>query len=112
MKASIMAARRQDAHDRLVLEAQCLTAVLGLPDPIGLEPQERNPAVRQLKRDEFLGSLLAQVRVRVLDGQTAVTQLDGSLTQAEILAIPGLTATSKKAIEAYFASLENDAGSD
>jgi hypothetical protein len=115
MKQTIMAARRQNAHNRLVLECQRLAAVLGLPDPLGLETQERQPAVRQLRRDEFLGEFLTNVRVKVLDGPTAVTQLEqaeGYLSQAEILAIPGLTATSKKAIEAYFASLENDARTD
>ena len=111
MKQTIMAARRQEAHDRLVREAQRLAAVLGLPDPVGLEPQERQPAVRQLKRDEYLGDFLAQVRT-ALPAPATLEQAEGYLNRAEILAIPDLTKTSKDAINAYFADLERDASTD
>jgi len=111
MKQTIMAARRQTAHERLVLESQRLAAVLGLPDPVGLEPQERNPAVRQLKRDEYLGGFLAQVRT-ALPAPETLEQAEGYLSQADILAIPGLTKTSKDAINAYFANLERDASAE
>jgi hypothetical protein len=112
MKQTILAARRQEAHDRLVREAQRLAAVLGLPDPVGLEPHGRNPTVRQLRRDEFLGSFLAQVRVAMLDGPTAVTQLDpaeGYLSESDILAIPGLNAAGKRAVTTHFERLRETA---
>ena len=105
MKLTILAARRQEAHERLVAAAEAVAGALDLPLP-ELSPQERDPVVARLRRDEVLGLFLGDVAEAVADRQTAVLeQAEGYLSESDILAIPGLTKTSKEAITAYFEAL-------
>ena len=105
MKLTILAARRQEAHERLVAAAEAVAGALDLPLP-ELSPQERDPVVARLRRDEVLGLFLGDVAEAVADRQTAVLEQGGdTLSESEILAIPGLTKTSKEAITAYFEAL-------
>lgn len=106
MKLTILAARRQEAHERLVTAADALADAFELPQP-NLTPQERDPTVARLKRDEALGLFLADVVEEAAGRYTAtLKQAEGYLSESDILAIPGLTKTSKEAIEAYFAALQ------
>ena len=105
MKLTILAARRQEAHERLVAAAEAVAGALDLPQP-ELTPQERDPVVARLRRDEVLGLFLGDVAEAVAHTQTAVLeQGEATLSESEILAIPGLTKTSKEAIVAYFENL-------
>lgn len=113
MQKGIFAGRLQTARERIVTAAE--TAVrehavgpLLLDDLIAAQ-REKQPDVRALYELEAIGPMV-EALTRCLGD--ALAQQTHAVAQAEILAIPGLTTTSKKAIEAYFASLENDAGSD
>ncbi|MCA9936191.1 MAG: hypothetical protein KC415_19795, partial [Anaerolineales bacterium] len=72
-----------------------------------LNPRVKQPQVARLERDERLGAFL-ETAVSALNQQvTAVLeQAQGYLSKDDILAIPGLTKTSREAIETYFADLE------
>jgi len=110
MKQTILAARRQEAHDRLVAAAEAVASALDLALP-ELSPLERDPVVARLRRDEVLALFLGEVAEAVAGVQmAALEQGEGYLSQSDILAIPGLTKTSKEAITDYFEALR--AGSD
>lgn len=110
MKQHHFAKRRQEAH------VQLQTAVLNLAEALDLEapvmnPRTKQPKVARLMRDENLGGFLVQVAEAVEGRETAVLQQsDGKLDQESILAIPGLTKTSREAITAFFEEMH--AGSD
>lgn len=109
MKQHHFAKRQQEAH------VQLQTAVLNLAEALDLEapvmnPRTKQPKVARLMRDENLGGFLVQVAEAVAGQQTAVSaQAEGYLSEAEILAVPGLTKTSQAAIAAYFANMSETA---
>ena len=113
MQKGILAGRLQTARERITIAAESAVREYAvgplLLDELIAAQREKQPDVRALYELEALGPIVEALTQCLGD---ALAQQTHAVTQAEILAIPGLTATSKKAIEAYFASLENDAGSD
>ena len=105
MKQYIFAKRRQDAHRQLETAVYALAESLNISPP-EMSPRSRQPKIARLKRDENLGVFLAQVGEAINGVQTAVLeQAEGYLNESEILAIPGLTKTSRDAIENHFEAL-------
>jgi len=90
MKRTILAAKRLEAHRRLQTAVSRLAAAYGLPVPdLGQDAPVQDLA--WLWRDEALADFLE-----------ALPENTGGFTAEEILAVDGLTATSKKALEAFF----------
>ena len=112
MHKGILAGRLLDARRRVVKAAETAVRENGLPqallDNLHAAQSEKQPDVRALYELEAIGPI-----VEMLAGKPAVEELGqaaGMLDQETILAIPGLTKTSREAIIAYFE--EQHAGSD
>lgn len=106
MHKGILAGRMLDARRRIVAATETAVSTSGL-DPAVLDAlraaqAEKRDDVRALYELEAIGPIieaLAQVVAAELE------QAIGYLSQEEILAIPGLSKSSAKAIEAHFAAL-------
>lgn len=108
MKRSILAARLEVARERIVtavLEAAVDPALLA---DLNAALAEKRAETRTLYELEALAPIIEELATAANVGGA---EGDGAgLTAAEVLAIPGLTATSKRALEAYFQ--ERDAPAD
>lgn len=111
MHKGILAGRMLEAR-RLILAAVA-TAVTdpALLDALRAAQAEKRTEVRDLYEMEALvpivEHLATQAKTARAEARTAVAAARANaLTAAEILAIPGLTKTSREAIETYFADLE------
>ena len=104
MKRTILAARLEEARKRIVaavLEAAVDPALL---DDLDAALAEKRAETRTLYELEALAPIIEELATAANVGGPV------GLTAAEVLAIPGLTATSKRAIEAYLQ--ERDAPAD
>lgn len=112
MHKGILAGRMLEARRRIVAAAETAVATSGL-DPAALDDlraaqRQKDADVRALYELEAVGPI-----IEALAAPTAGFAPAGiALSESDILAIPGLTKTSKEAIAAYFASLETDAVTD
>lgn len=103
MKKAILAKRQLDAERAVNTAVQALSEQIGVPIPPFLEePAGRDAEVKHLFWMEALADFLGGVA----EGSGVLEQAEGYLSQAEILAIPGLTKTSREAIEAHFTGME------
>ncbi len=104
MKLAIRAAREKAAHTRIEAAVQALIDQ-GLVSPfkdVKVTVRTNDPQVVELLRLEKIADVLESVVGHV---PATLEQAKGYLSQAEILAIPGLTKTSQEAIRAHFAAL-------
>lgn len=111
MQKGILAGRLQMARERIIKAAETGVADMAagplLLSALQQAQREKNPDVRALYELEAVGPI-----IEALAGKPAakVGQAAGMVDQETILAIPGLTKTSREAIAAYFK--EQNAGSD
>lgn len=110
MQKGILAGRLQMARERIIKAAETGVADMAagplLLSALQQAQREKNPDVRALYELEAVGPI-----IEALAGKPAAKdQAAGMVDQETILAIPGLTKTSREAIKAYFE--EHDAGSD
>lgn len=106
MHKGILAGRLLEARKRIVtavLEGAVRPALL---DQLNAALAEKRPDVRALYELEALAPIIEELATAGNVGGPA------GLTAAQVLTIPGLTKTSKDAINAYFANLERDASAD
>ena len=101
MKRSILAAKRLEAHRALHTAIRVLAKQSDLTAP---ELDDR-PPVRELdwlRRDEALADFFDQL--------VAVEPAVSGFTAEEVLAVDGLTKTSREALEAFFAESGDTGG--
>lgn len=100
MHKGILAGRLLDARRRIVAAAETAVSQTGLNtqllDDLRAAQREKRDDVRALYEMEAIGPII----------EALATGGGDVVTQAEILTIPGLTKTSREAIEAHFAALE------
>jgi hypothetical protein len=92
MHKGILAGRMLEARKRVVTAAETAVSDKSLLDSLQMAQQERRPEVRALYEMEAVATIMEHLESTKSNG----------ITVDEILAIDGLTATSKKAIEAHF----------
>lgn len=122
MHKGILAGRLLAARKRVLAAVETAVTVYAigpkLADALYVAQREKQADVRMMLELEAIGPIveaLNQCLGEALAAQVlpaTLEQAEGYLSQADILAIPGLTKTSKDAINAYFADLERDASAE
>ncbi|MCB8988087.1 MAG: hypothetical protein H6661_10110 [Ardenticatenaceae bacterium] len=114
MHKGTLAGRMLEARKRIVAAVDTAVATSGLNpaalDDLRAAQRQKDADVRALYELEAVAPIVealnANLSEAVADRQTAVLeQGEDTLSESEILAIPGLTKTSKEAIIAYFEAL-------
>lgn len=107
MHKGILAGRLLEARKALVKLAETAVSEHGLDstllDNLRAASAEKRPEVRVMRE---LEAIVPVIEMLLKTAVAVVEEAQGYLSQEEILAIPGLSKSSIKAIEAYFASKE------
>ena len=113
MHKGILAGRLLDARRRIVSAAETAVSQNGLDpqllDALYAASQEKQADVRELLELEAIGPIVEALNADLVSAGT-LEEAEGYLSESDILAIPGLTKTSREAIAAHFEAL--NAGSD
>ena len=122
MHKGILASRLLAARKRVVAAVETAVTVYAigpkLADALYVAQREKQADVRMMLELEAIGPIVETLNQCLGEALAApviparLEQAEGYLSQADILAIPGLTKTSKDAINAYFANLERDASAE
>lgn len=117
MHRGILAGRLEVAQGRIVAAAETAVTQSGLApallDDLRAAQQQKRPDVRAMAELEAIAPIIEALAEPAVVEVTAIEEMSHDyLTAAEVLAIPGLTKTSREAIAAYFANLERDAPAD
>ena len=122
MHKGILASRLLAARKRVVAAVETAVTVYAigphLADALYVAQREKQADVRMMLELEAIGPIVEALNQCLSEALTAMPapatleQAEGYLSQAEILAIPGLTKTSQAAIRAHFANPERDASAE
>lgn len=109
MHKGILAGRMLEARRRVVRAVETAVTVYAigpkLVDALYVAQREKQPDVRMMLELEAIGPIVEALNQALGDTLATPAPAEGYLSEADILAIPGLTKTSKDAIRAYFANL-------